>query len=157
MTRSVIIAFAVALALTLAMAWALWHPQPARADTHPVSELLDGSDEPTGAVYEELVIEPPAAPPPAPLTIPEVIDAAAARYGVSAAWLRRVAWCESTWRPWVTGRSGEMGLFQYLPSTYAWMSVAAGWAGSNPYDATASANVAAWAFSRGYASHWSCS
>jgi hypothetical protein len=91
---------------------------------------------------------------------PEVADAihqASVRHGVSEAWLRRVAFCESRFLPWARNpRSGAAGLFQYMPRTWAWMSGQAGWGGASPYDPYASADVAAWAFSVGLSSHWSC-
>lgn len=81
---------------------------------------------------------------------------AAAEYGVSESWLRRVSWCESRWTPGITSRGGHAGLFQFAPATYRWMAARAGYAGTSPYDAWSAAHVAAWAFSRGYAGHWSC-
>ena len=90
---------------------------------------------------------------------PEVraaIHQAATRHGVSERWLRDVAWCESRYLSWATGRAGEQGLMQFLPGTWRWMSARAGWAGASPYDPYAAADVAAWAFRNGYASHWSC-
>jgi soluble lytic murein transglycosylase-like protein len=91
---------------------------------------------------------------------PEVsaaISSAAQRHGVSEAWLRRVAFCESRFLPWATNRrSGAAGLMQFMPRTWAWMSQQAGWAGASPYDPYAAADVAAWAFSVGLSSHWSC-
>ena len=90
---------------------------------------------------------------------PEVAEAladAAATYGVSEGWLRAIARCESGFRPWVTSPGGHMGLLQFHPRTWAWMSQQAGYGGTNPYDAWAAAHVAAWALSRGYARHWAC-
>ena len=84
------------------------------------------------------------------------IQEAATTYGVSEAWLRRIAWCESRFTPSVTSRGGHMGLFQYAPRTYAWMSAQAGLAGTSPYDPWSAAMVTAWALAHNYASHWSC-
>lgn len=84
------------------------------------------------------------------------IHQAAVTYGVSEPWLRRIAYCESRYTPWVTSRGGHMGLFQYAPSTYRWMSAQAGLAGTSPYDPWSAAMVTAWALSRGYAGHWAC-
>lgn len=102
------------------------------------------------------VLLPAPPPPPPPLTVEQLIVRAAQRYGVNPAWLLRVARCESTLQPGVTSRGGHQGLFQFAPGTWRWMSAQAGWAGASPYDPQAAAEVAAWAFSRGYASHWSC-
>jgi soluble lytic murein transglycosylase-like protein len=91
---------------------------------------------------------------------PEVqaaIHQASVRHGVSEAWLRRVAYCESRFLPWARNtRSGAAGLFQFMPRTWAWMSGQAGWGGASPYDPYAAADVAAWAFRAGLSSHWSC-
>lgn len=90
--------------------------------------------------------------------VESAMHSAAVTHGVSEGWLRRVAWCESRWRPWVdnTQGSGAQGLFQFMPRTWRWMSSQAGWAGASPYDPWAASHVAAWAFRNGYASHWSC-
>jgi hypothetical protein len=90
---------------------------------------------------------------------PEVADAihqAAATYDVSEPWMRRIAFCESRFTPWVTSRGGHAGLFQYAPSTYRWMSGQAGLAGTSPYDPWAASMVTAWALRHGYAGHWAC-
>src|SRR5262245_43060885 len=62
------------------------------------------------------------------------IHQAAAETGVSEAWLRRVAYCESRYTPWVTSRGGHQGLYQFAPGTWRWMSAQAGLAGASPYD-----------------------
>lgn len=90
---------------------------------------------------------------------PEVaaaISAAAQEHGVSESWLRRVAWCESRYQPWVTSRSGHAGLYQFGWATWRWMSRQAGWGGASPYDPLAAAQVAGWALAHGYARHWAC-
>lgn len=86
------------------------------------------------------------------------MESASATYGVPYATLRRLALCESRFRPWVDNEqgSGAMGLYQFMPRTWAWMSHQAGWGGSSPYDPWAAAHVTAWALSRGYGRHWSC-
>ena len=84
------------------------------------------------------------------------IAVAAERHGVSEAWLRRVSWCESRWTPWVTSRGGHRGLFQFADRTWTSMSEQAGWVGASPYDPWAAADVAAYAFARGWSGHWSC-
>ena len=88
--------------------------------------------------------------------VASAIHAAAVRHGVNEAYLFKVSWCESRWTPWATSRGGHRGLFQFADGTWRWMSWRAGWVGASPYDAWAAADVAAWAFSQGYASHWSC-
>ena len=88
--------------------------------------------------------------------VASAIHAAAVRHGVSEAYLFKVSWCESRWSPSATSRGGHRGLFQFSDDTWRWMSWQAGLTGASPYDAWAAADVAAWAFRNGYASHWSC-
>ncbi|HXI15229.1 MAG TPA: transglycosylase SLT domain-containing protein [Chloroflexota bacterium] len=124
----------------------------------PVQSEADEEQEPP--VIEQLVIEPEPVIEPAPLarplTIPELIDAAAYRWGVSAARMRCIAWRESTYRPWVTSPGGHRGLFQFADRTYQWASWNAGVGGSSPYDPYAAAESAAWLMSQpGGFQHWS--
>jgi hypothetical protein len=88
-------------------------------------------------------------------TVEQLIDRAALRWGLSARTMRAIAWCESRFDPNATNpRSGAAGVFQWLPSSWAWASPRAGWAGYSPYHAEANINVAAWAMRRGYWSWW---
>lgn len=48
-----------------------------------------------------------------------------------------VSYCESSWRPWATGRAGEIGLFQLHPAYHAWR-----WAGEDPYEPAVNVRVA---------------
>jgi hypothetical protein len=84
------------------------------------------------------------------------IHQAAVTYGVSEGWMRRIAYCESRYTPWVTSRGGHMGLFQYAPQTWRTFSRWAGYEGTSPYDPWSAAMVTAYALSRGYAGHWAC-
>jgi soluble lytic murein transglycosylase-like protein len=95
--------------------------------------------------------------------VQQVIVAAADRHGVDRERMLRIAKCESSYRPDVVNRhysaadgSHPSGLFQFIDSTWAFMSSGAGYAGASVFDATANANTAAWAFAHGYASHWEC-
>lgn len=81
---------------------------------------------------------------------------AATTYGVSEAWLRKIAYCESRYTPWVTSRGGHAGLYQYAATTWRWMSAQAGYAGADPYDPWAAAMVTGYALAHGYAGHWAC-
>ena len=78
------------------------------------------------------------------------IYAAGARYGVSGDWLLRVAICESELNPAAVGRNGEIGLFQFMPST--WYA----WGGGDIWSVWEQADLAAWAFSAGLSHHWVC-
>ena len=95
--------------------------------------------------------------------IQQIIVDAANRYGVSSAQLLAIARCESTFSPTVVNYSyvapdgtSPTGLFQYIGSTWRSFSSQAGYGGASIFDATAQANVTAWAFAHGYASHWEC-
>ncbi len=95
--------------------------------------------------------------PPAPAEIAAIIRAAAAKYGVDAEQLLRVAYCESRYDPSAyNGILGASGLFQIIPGTWAANSVRAGYGGASVWDPVANANVAAWMFSRGQAYQWAC-
>lgn len=79
------------------------------------------------------------------------IYAAAERYGVSGDWLLSVAMCESNLDPnAVNPVTGDTGLFQFNPSTWA------AWGGGNIWSVYEQADKAAWAFSQGLSSHWVC-
>lgn len=88
--------------------------------------------------------------------VADAIHTAAVEYGVSEPWLRRIAWCESRFSPWVTSRGGHMGLYQYAAPTWATFSRWAGYEGASPYDAWSAAMVTGWALRHGYARHWAC-
>lgn len=73
--------------------------------------------------------------------------------------------CESNGDPLAHNPvSGAAGLFQFIPSTWDWASVSAGWAGASPYDPEANVATAAWlvadsiagGHSGGAWGHWSC-
>lgn len=98
--------------------------------------------------------ETPPFDTPRAVTVPEVIDQAAERHGVSASLLRCVAWKESTWRPWVTSPANHRGLFQFSDATWWEQAPLAGWAGASPYDAEAASDVAAQLFSKGESWRW---
>lgn len=52
-----------------------------------------------------------------------LLDAAAARYGVSAALVRAVAWVESRGNPLAKSSAGAMGVMQLMPATAAGLGV----------------------------------
>ena len=97
----------------------------------------------------------PAPPPPA--DIETIIRTAAAKYGVDAETLLRVAYCESRYDPLAyNGILGASGLFQIIPGTWRANSVPAGYGGASVWDPVANANVAAWMFSTGKSGQWAC-
>jgi Transglycosylase SLT domain len=112
---------------------------------------------------------PPPPPPPAPaprplraqVIIPQasyapgsveaIIRAAAARWGVSGDWMVKIASCESGMRPNAYNPRGPyIGLFQFLMSTFR------GNGGTNIWDPTDQANIAAKMLAHGQAHQWSC-
>jgi soluble lytic murein transglycosylase-like protein len=93
----------------------------------------------------------PAVAPAAPNTIVGIIEAAAARWGVSGSWMVSIARCESGLRPNAYNPSGPyIGLFQFLQSTFT----ANG--GTNIWSATDQSNIAAKMLAHGQAHQWSC-
>jgi soluble lytic murein transglycosylase-like protein len=98
-------------------------------------------------------VAPPAfaGPPASPGSIVAIIEAAAARWGVSGAWMVSIAQCESGLRPTAYNPRGPyIGLFQFLPSTFA------GNGGTSIYDPYDQANIAAKMLAHGQAHQWSC-
>ena len=90
------------------------------------------------------------------LDVQDAIHQAAINRNVSEAWLRRITWCESRYQPWVTSRGGHMGLAQFAPRTWYWMSAQAGHAGESAYEPYAAADTLAWGLANGFAGHWAC-
>ena len=71
--------------------------------------------------------------------------------------------CESHGDPLAENSiSGAAGLFQFIPTTWAWASPAAGFLDASPFDPTANVGTAAWlvqrSIDRGKSpwAHWSC-
>ena len=131
------------------------------ADLHP--HLNDGE-------WRIRVPLPPPTPKPTPtpaavrkaapaLTIPpawngdvtSIIEAAAARWGVSGTWMVNIAHCESGLRPNAYNPRGPYyGLFQFLMSTFTHNG------GTNIWDPADQANIAAKMLAHGQAHQWSC-
>jgi soluble lytic murein transglycosylase-like protein len=94
---------------------------------------------------------PPAAPPANPNSVIGIIEAAAARWGVSGSWMVSIARCESGLRPNADNPRGPyIGLFQFLQSTFRNNG------GTNINDAADQANIAAKMLAHGQAHQWSC-
>lgn len=84
-------------------------------------------------------------------SVDHAIRVAAATYGVSASHLRSVAYCESRFNP-AASNGQYQGIFQFGPTLWSSTPVRS-FSRNDPY---AAALGAAWAFSRGMQSHWSC-
>ena len=86
-----------------------------------------------------------------PNSVIAIIEAAAARWGVSGAWMVKIARCESGLRPTAYNPGGPyIGLFQFLRSTFSHNG------GTNIYDAADQANITAKMLAHGQAYQWSC-
>jgi len=100
---------------------------------------------PYGSAFWQPVVEPPVG------TIKQIIWAAGQKYNVSYTWLLSVAQCESGLDPTAVNRSsGASGLFQFMPATFY------GHGGTDIWDPTQQANIAAKMFSIGESSEWVC-
>lgn len=78
------------------------------------------------------------------------INRAARHYGQSAPAMKAVAFCESTYRWWISG--AHQGLFQYLWST--WRSTPYG--GHSPYNPKWASLATGWMWASGRRNEWAC-
>jgi uncharacterized protein YraI len=84
-----------------------------------------------------------------------IIYQAADKWGQPRADMLRVARCESLLDPnAVNSRSGASGLFQFMPSTFAFTPN--GKAGQDIFDPRANADAAGWMWANGMRHHWAC-
>ena len=91
--------------------------------------------------------------------VPELIDAAAAEYGIpgAAPALKRIAWCESRWFAGAFNRaSAASGVFQFVWRTWLYASRMAGFAGASPFDAVPNVWSATWLYRAEGPRHWVC-
>jgi soluble lytic murein transglycosylase-like protein len=94
---------------------------------------------------------PPLVAAASPSSVIGIIEAAAARWGVSGAWMVQIARCESGLRPTAVNSAGPyLGLFQFLQSTFTHNG------GTNIWDAADQANITAKMLAHGQAWQWSC-
>ena len=112
-------------------------PAPTPAPTHPA--------------LRPAVATPVPLPPPSAGTIEAIIYAAATKYGVSYAWMLKIARCESSLNPRAYNPAGPyIGLFQFLPSTFR------AHGGTDIYDPVQQANITADMLAHGQARAWGC-
>ena len=92
--------------------------------------------------------------PPPPAYIGKIIIDAFSPLGSGAVqWAINVAYCESRYHPnSVNSSSGASGLFQFLPSTWAFTP----YASHSPFDPQYNALAAAWLYARDGPSQWVC-
>jgi soluble lytic murein transglycosylase-like protein len=106
---------------------------------------LSVASSPYGSSFWQPVAEPPVG------TIKQIIWAAGQKYNVSYSWLLSVAECESGLDPTAVNRSsGASGLFQFMPATFY------GHGGTDIWNPTQQADIAAKMFSIGESSEWVC-
>ena len=90
--------------------------------------------------------------PPADIA-KDIYDAFSPQGQAAVQWAMNVAYCESRYHPnSVNSSSGASGLFQFLPSTWAFTP----YAGYSPFDPKYNALAAAWLYQRDGPSQWVC-
>ncbi|HXI19135.1 MAG TPA: transglycosylase SLT domain-containing protein, partial [Chloroflexota bacterium] len=111
---------------------------------------------PAELIDELIVGEVQPLPIARPLTIPELITAAAWRYGVDPGYMVRLAHCESGLRPWAVSPWGDRGLFQWQAASWREAAPKAGitadW--SAAFDPQSASLVTAAAIARGERWRW---
>lgn len=174
---------AAAVAAVPASASACYHPRPATTHrtahtpvgTAPVTRTAAAplpTRQPTTTTTAPIRRAPappdppprPAAPVAAPAPVATVSAPAASGDPIQSAfgplgpgavsWAQRVSACESSGNAGARSPSGAVGLFQFMPST--WASTPQGQAGASMNDPNASAQAAAWMYSQGRQSAWNC-
>lgn len=85
----------------------------------------------------------------------DIVEDAAAKYGLNPNDLCRTMMCESNGNPYSVGGGGAYkGLFQYSSGFWALISPRAGFSGASIWDARAQIYVTAWAWSHGHRGRW---
>lgn len=79
-----------------------------------------------------------------------VIDGLEATYEEKA-WLKQIAFCESTCSPSAVSYMGATGLMQFMPETFNWMG------GKDITDSYEQIELALEMYRKGMANHWCCS
>lgn len=136
----------------------------ARAEPRPPE-----GDEPVALIAPTVFPSSPPAIRPAPVArsvapttaaergaVTAIIEAAALEFGQDAAFMVKVATCESRLNPRAVGKAGEIGVFQFMPRTWAKNGARLGYAPSDIWDVRAQARVAAEMFSRSQQWQWTC-
>lgn len=92
-------------------------------------------------------------PAPPPDIAQDIVNAFSPLGAAAVQWAMNVAWCESRYHPnSVNSSSGASGLFQFLPSTWAFTP----YASHSPFDPQYNALAAAWLYARDGPSQWVC-
>jgi soluble lytic murein transglycosylase-like protein len=131
------------------------------APAAPAAAVAEGAaeaarEEAPAAAQAPTAAAPAAAQRPASHDVQALIVNAAHRYGLNPQQMLRVAWCESRWNPSARSASGDMGVFQFMPGTWAYASAAVGMRGASPYDPVANIEAASWLMKAEGPRHWVC-
>lgn len=105
------------------------------------------------------VQEPPPAsafPREDPAAVLEMIRTAALRYGLSPEWFTALIKCESSFRTDARGAAGEIGLAQWIPSTWESNRGRLGYSSADLYDPARNVELAAFVISQDGAGRWTC-
>lgn len=108
----------------------------------------------TSLMYQPEDFEDPGPSNPTQAQMIEIIYAAADKWGQSRVDMLRVARCESALDPNAMHPGGASGLFQFMPSTFAFTPN--GRNGDNILDPVANADAAGWMWANGMRHHWQC-
>ena len=87
-------------------------------------------------------------------TLPEVVEQAAISQGLDPIVAARIVTLESDWDIQALGAHGEVGLWQFKPETWRWLSAKYGVDGKRT-DPVLTSLVACRAIADGYGEHWS--
>jgi len=68
----------------------------------------------------------------------------------------RIIRCESNFNQNAIGKAGEIGIAQFLPSTWEFMKEKSGMCWLDINDANDQLRLLLWALQNGYANHWTC-
>jgi len=141
-----------------------WQRARMQADRDRMQQLKDQLEQQFSKLVAQAAAARVMAPAPTqPLTSPDpasiaaikqiILDAFAPLGASGQQWALRVAACESGYDPYAVNRaSGASGLFQFLPSTWAFTP----YAKSSVFDPSANAKAAEWLYSRDGPSQWQC-
>lgn len=88
------------------------------------------------------------------IDVPALIVDAAERHGADPAFLLHVAWCESSYRPYVVGPWGHVGNFQWEYRSFAEEARWYGVPGVSPWEPYWNIELAAYAVANGRAWRW---
>jgi hypothetical protein len=99
---------------------------------------------------------------PTPEEVKLALVFAAKKYGLDESQVLRTSWCESSFEYTAIGKAGEVGILQYMPSTWTyWNNERIKELGfmTRPLDIHSTKDqieMLGWSWNKGYQSHWTC-